>query len=219
MPVYVHETAFRRLSAEELAFWRAAEAAPVSDCLERGMAMGGDIQPLDPSMRLVGQARTVRCMAADNGALHAALTIAEPGDVLVADAGGYLGNAVWGGLMTAAAQRRGIAGLVVDGVVRDRDEIVAAPFPCYARGCAPAGPHKLFGGAVDGPISCGGVVVRAGDLIVADADGVAVVPIERLDATAAAYRALKEKEARVRAALDEGGALGEIYGAPDIVRV
>ncbi len=219
MAVYLHETAFRRLSETELQAWADAEAAAVSDCLERSMAMDGGLAPLDRSMRLVGQARTVRCMVGDNSALHAALTRVQPGEVLVADAGGFLGTAVWGGLMTQASLRKGLAGLVLDGAVRDRAEIVEHNFPCFARGSVPAGPHKGFGGAIDGPIACGGVAVHPGDLIVADGDGVTVVPLDRVEATLAAYKALKEKEAKALAALEAGGTLAEIYGVPEIKQV
>lgn len=219
MPVLRHEAAFTRLSASDLTAWSGAEAAAVSDCLERAQAMDGGIQPLDPKVRLVGQARTVRCTVGDNSALHAALELAEPGDVLVADAGGFLGNAVWGGLMTSAAQRKGIAGLVIDGAVRDRTEIVAASFPCFARGSVPAGPHKNFGGEIDGPIACGGVSVCPGDLVVADADGVTVVPLSRIRTILDAYAALKEMETRALAALDAGGTLAEIYGVPKVMHL
>ena len=219
MPVHLHDSPFRRLTEAELADWADAEAAPVSDCLDRAMAMDGGVQPLDRAMRLIGQARTVRCMVADNSALHAAINLVEPGDVIVADAGGFLGNAVWGGLMTQAAKRKGIAGLVVDGAVRDRAEMVELGFPCFSRGSVPAGPHKGFGGAIDCPISCGGVAVRPGDLIVGDADGVTVVPLERVETTLAAYRALKEREAKTLAALDAGGSLADVYGVPEVTRV
>ena len=219
MPVKQHDAAFKRLSPEDLAAWADADSAGVSDCLDRAHAMDGGISPLSPDMRIVGQARTVRCMVSDNSAMHAALTLAEPGDVLVADAGGFMGNAVWGGLMTEAARRKGIAGLVVDGAVRDRSEIVASGFACFARGSVPAGPHKSFGGEIDGPIACGGVAVSPGDLVVADADGVTIIPLSRVSTVLPAFRALKDKEARTLAALDAGGTLAEIYGVPEVTRL
>ena len=218
MSVILHDAAFRQMSVEELNAWVGAEAAGVSDCLERSMAMDGGIGPLDHSMRLVGQARTVRCMVGDNSALHAAINLVRPREVLVVDAGAHLGRAVWGGLMTQAAIKCGCGGLVVDGAVRDRAEIVDLGFGCYARGSAPAGPHKGFGGAIDCPISCGGVAVLPGDLIVADADGVTVVPLDQAATTLEAYKKLKEKEARTLATLDQGGSLADIYGVPEIVR-
>lgn len=219
MPVFHHESSFRRLSADELAAWKDAEAAPVSDCLNRSQAMDGGISPLAPSMKVVGQARTVRCQVGDNSALHAAITLAQPGDVLVATAGGFLGTAVWGGLMTEAARQQGVAGLVIDGAVRDFTDLVEVGFPCFARGVTPAGPHKNFGGEIDGPISCGGIAVNPGDLVVADADGVAVVPLAKLDATLDAYIALKDREARTLEAIGKGGTLAEIYGVPEIIPV
>lgn len=219
MAVQYYDASFRQLSDNEREAWKDAEAAAVSDCLERGMAMDGGIKPLDPTMRLVGQARTVRCMVGDNSALHAAITLIRPGEILVADAGGFLGTAVWGGVMTEAARRQAIAGLIVDGAVRDRAEIVKSAFPCFARGAVPAGPHKGFGGAIDVPISCGGVAVHPGDLIVADADGVTVVPLSRVETTLSAYHALKAKEEQALAALDAGGTLADIYGVPEITKV
>ena len=217
MPVFQHSTSFLRLSAEEIDSWRDAEAAPLSDCLNRAQAMDAGISPLSPDMRVVGQARTVRCQVGDNSALHAAINLAEPGDVLVADAGGFLGTALWGGLMTEAARKRGVAGLVIDGAARDFTDIVEAGFPCFARGVTPAGPHKNFGGEVDGPIACGGIAVNSGDLVVADADGVTILPLTRLEDTLVAYRALKERETRTLKAIGEGGTLAEIYGVPEIV--
>lgn len=219
MPVVHYQTQFRRLYSNDLALWQNAEAASVSDCLSRAQAMDGGISPLDPEMRLVGQARTVRCMVGDNSALHAAIELVEPGDVLVVDAGGYLGNAIWGGLMTAAARRKGISGLVIDGCIRDRAEIMDTKFPCFARGTVPAGPHKNFGGEIDNPIACGGVAVSTGDLVIADGDGVTIVPLAKVDTTLAAYSELKRKESKTLAELNAGGTLAKIYGVPEVTFV
>ncbi len=219
MTVHLHNADFARLSDEELDAWTGAEAAGVSDCLERSMAMDGGISPLDCSMHLIGQARTVRCMVGDNGALHAAINMVRSGEVLVVDAQGFLGRAVWGGLMTQAAIRRGIKGLVVDGAIRDRSEITDLGFSCFARGSVPAGPHKGFGGAIDCSISCGGVAVHPGDLVVADADGVTIVPLDRVKATLSAYKQLKEKETKTLAALNDGGTLADVYDIPEVVEV
>ena len=183
------------------------------------MAMDGGISPLDRRMRVVGQARTVRCMVGDNSALHAALTVIAPREVLVVDAGGYLDRAVWGGLMTRAARKLGVAGLVVDGAVRDVAEICDVGFPCFARAEVPLGPHKNFGGEIDATIACGGLSIRPGDLMIGDADGVAVVPIERIESTLSAYSALKDKEKAALEALEHGGTLADVYGVPAIERI
>ena len=92
-------------------------------------------------------------------------------------------------------------------------------FPCFARGVTPTGPHKNFGGEIDGPIACGGITVNPGDLVVGDADGVTIVPLARVDDTLTAYRALKEREVRTLKAIEEGGTLAEIYGVPEIVQM
>jgi len=211
---YKHE--IPRLSADQLSQWQDIGTAEISDCLERTQAMFGAIGPVRPEMRVIGQARAVGCMVADNSALHAAVNLAEPGDVLVAAAQGFKDVAVWGGLMTRAAMARGIAGLIVDGAVRDSDEIAELGFPCFARCAVPRGPHKGFGGSVDAPVSCGGVSVSSGDLIIGDADGIAVVPLARVDATLAAVRALKQREAATIAKMADGASLADIYGVPNV---
>lgn len=129
MPVRQYPASFARLSAETLAAWQGSEAAAASDCLERSPAMDGGLQRLDRGMRVVGQARTVSCVVGYNSALHAAINVVEPGDVHVADAGGFLDNAIWGGLMPEAARCRGIAGLIIDVAVRDCTEIIATRLP------------------------------------------------------------------------------------------
>ena len=181
--------------------------------------MSGAIKPISPEMRLVGQARTVNCMVADNSALHAALNLAQPGDVLIANAQSFEDVAVWGGLMTRAAMHRGIAGLVVDGAVRDSAEIADLGFACFARNAVPRGPHKGFGGSVDEVIACGGVRVAPGDLVVADRDGVVIVPLTVLGPTLDAVNALRERERATLAKIAQGQSLADIYGVPDIVDV
>ena len=101
-------------------------------------------------------------------------------------------------------------------MLRDSAEIIEAGFPVFARGVVPRGPHKAFGGVIDGPIACGGVSVSPGDLILGDADGVTVVPFARASEVLDAARAVLEKEARVLKTLAEGGSLAELYGVPEI---
>jgi regulator of RNase E activity RraA len=185
----------------------------------RANAMVGAIGPIAPGMRIVAQARAISCMVADNSALHAAVNLAEPGEVLVANAQAFTDVAVWGGLMTRAAMARGIAGLVVDGAVRDSEEIAELGFPCFARGAVPRGPHKGFGGTVDAPISCGGVPVASGDLILGDADGIAVVPLARVEEVLEAVRALQAREADTIVKMADGASLAAIYGVPDVETV
>ena len=214
-----HNITIPRLSDAMLAEWKEIPAAVASDCMGRSQAMAAEISPLAPSMRIVAQARTVNCMAADNSALHAAVGICEPGDVLVCNAQGYVNNAIFGGLMTRAATDAKVAGLVIDGSVRDSEEIIEAGFACFARGIVPRGPHKGFGGVIDGPIACGGVSVSPGDLILGDADGITVVPFGIVEQTLEAAKGILAKEARALASLDEGGSLAEVYGVPEITLI
>jgi len=179
MPIFQHTAAFERLAADRIDAWRAIPPAIASDCMNRSQTMAAAIKPLAPGMALCGQARTVECMVGDNGPIHAAIRILQPGDVLVIDAGGHPDTAVFGGLLTRAAMAVGVAGAVVHGAVRDSAEIIELGFPVYASAIVPRGPHKGFGGTIDGAISCGGCPVSPGDIVLCDDDGVAVVPLAR----------------------------------------
>ncbi|MEM7523411.1 MAG: RraA family protein [Pseudomonadota bacterium] len=219
MVVRCYDVEIPRLSAADLVPWAEIPAAVASDCLERGQAMAGAISPLTPSMRIVGQARTVACMVGDNSALHAAIGRCAPGDVIICDGQRFEDAALFGGLLTRSAREAGVAGLVIDGAVRDSEEIIEDGFPCFSRAVVPRGPHKGFGGSIDGPVSCGGVAVAPGDLILGDADGVTVVPFARIGATLEAAHAILAKEARALESLAAGGSLAEVYGVPDVTMV
>jgi 4-hydroxy-4-methyl-2-oxoglutarate aldolase len=175
--------------------WRELPSAVVSDCLERSCAMDGRIRLLSGE-RLVGPAFTVRTVAGDSATTHRALREAPPGHVLVLSAEGGMERAVWGGVLTEAARRGGLIGAVVDGVVRDLAQIRSLEFPLCARGTSPAGPHKGGQGTFGRVVQCGGVVVSPGDLVLADLDGVVVVPAARIDGVArAAMERLRLEEA------------------------
>ena len=179
MPIQRYEIDFEPLSADALIAWRDLPPAIVSDCMNRTGVMASAIKPVAAGTRMLGQARTVTCMVGDNAALHAALGFLRPGEIMVVDAGGFEDTAVWGGIMTRAAIKRGIGGLVVDGAVRDVAEIRELGFSCFSRAIVPAGPHKGFGGVIDGLIACAGCPVSPGDIIIGDDDGVCVVPLQR----------------------------------------
>lgn len=173
---------------------RAAAAADVTDAQGRTGVMEGTIKPLHPDMRVVGPALTVDLPAGDNLMLYVALKIARPGDVLVVNTGGYMGNAIWGELMTHTAKALGIAGLVVDGCVRDTAPNRTLGFPIFCKGSLPVACEKQGPGFVNGSISCGGVVVRPGDIVVGDADGVVVVQRENIETVLAGLEKLAENE-------------------------
>jgi RraA family protein len=160
---------------------RAAEfqAAILADVNGRRGALNGKIAALDPSMKIAGPAITVEVRPGDNLMIHAAMAIAQPGDVLVIDGKGDLNSALMGAIMMNQAKAIGLAGVVIDGAVRDVLEIREMGFPVFAAGTNPNGPTKLVPGRVNWPISAGGHPVNPGDLVVADADGVVVIEREK----------------------------------------
>ncbi|MER5741886.1 RraA family protein [Streptomyces sp. NPDC002225] len=148
----------------------------LADLLGRGQVMDIGIRPLwTPSPRVAGPAFTVRCPPGDNLMLHAAIHRAEPGSVIVVESGD-VDFALAGGNVCAVAQRRGIAAFVADGVIRDLAEVRAMGFPVFARGVIPIPGTKKAVEPLNHPVRCGGVDVAAGDIVVADEEGVVVVP-------------------------------------------
>ena len=158
-------------------------------------ALSHEVKPLDPTRRLAGRALTVLTRPGDNRALHLALLKAKPGDVLVIDAFGWKEAGVWGDVLTAAAQNTGIAGVVVNGAVRDADTIIELGFPVFAKALSIKGTAKDDDGIIGGTVTIDGVTIRTGDLIVGDRDGVVAVPQDSIEQALAAARAREDKEA------------------------
>ena len=189
---------FRRPPARLMREFAGFPTPDISDLLNRLYAVDPQIRCLSGEGRtLCGPACTVKVFPGDNLMVHKALDVIEPGDVVIVDAGGSTLNAVLGDLISTKARHRGAAGFVVDGLVRDLPNIRALDFPVYARGTTPIGPLHRGPGEINYPICCGGVVVNAGDIVVADPMGVVIVPrgiaaelLERVkahDASNAAY--------------------------------
>jgi 4-hydroxy-4-methyl-2-oxoglutarate aldolase len=158
-----------------------------------------------------GQAITVVTGLADNLMMHAALRVARPGDVLVVSCAGSPG-AQWGEIVTQGARQRGIAGVVTDGAVRDIDEIEKLGFPVWAASVRPLGARKDVLGWVNRPANCGGVRVAPGDVIIADGDGVVVVPRGIAAETLASAQARVTREDATRRAIAEGQLSGDLNG-------
>ena len=151
----------------------------LADILGREQVMDGGIRPLWPSMpRVAGPAFTVRCPPGDDLMLHAAIYRAGPGSVIVVESGD-LDHALAGGNVCAVAQRRGISAFVVDGVIRDLAEVRELGFPVFARGVIPVPGTKAAVEPLNREVLCGGVHVRAGDIVVADEEGIVVTPRAR----------------------------------------
>lgn len=151
----------------------------VSDAMDGMNNMDSSIKPLKEEYKIVGRAFTVQMPVGDNSMILRAFNEAKPGDVIVVDAKGDTYRAIAGDFMVSIAQTLGIQGIVVDGVIRDIVGIKALDFPVFCKGTTVAASAKSGGGKVQVPISCGGVSVHPGDLIVGDADGVVLIPQEK----------------------------------------
>ena len=169
------------------------------------------IRPLFSGVHVVGTAITVRLSDGDLEPIVPAVDMLQAGDVLVIDHGGRESMACWGELTSLAAKQRGCVGVVVDGVVANFAEIRGHELPTFARGVAALGGRRLAeGGGVNVPVQCGGVAVHPGDLVVADDDGVVVLPPPRLDDVLSLVGPMSQRVPFARAWIEHGGMLGEI---------
>jgi regulator of RNase E activity RraA len=162
------------------------------------------IKPVWPSPRIVGAALTVWCHSGDNLMLHKALSLAQRGDIVVMNTQGNVANSGFGELIATSAVKQGVSGVIVDGTVRDVEAFEALRLPVYARGISPNGCNKDGAGEVGTVIACGGVAVRPGDVIVADRDGITVVPLEDAREVASLAQAQIEREQKRLAEIEKG---------------
>ncbi|HEY6251714.1 MAG TPA: RraA family protein [Candidatus Angelobacter sp.] len=187
-----------------LASFGAASSAQVADCMSRLGAMDAGIRPIWSSPRVIGAALTVWCHSGDNLMLHKALSQAQPGDIVVMNTQGNVNNSGFGELIASSAVKVGVRAVIMDGTVRDSDAIQAMELPTYARGLSPNSCNKDGGGEVGAIIACGGVAVRPGDIIVADRDGVTVVPLDDAAEVAALAKDQIERETKRLSEIEKG---------------
>src|SRR6186997_827618 len=166
---------FQRVSPDIVKEASQYAASILADVAGRRGALDGRIAPLARTTRLAGSAFTVEVRPGDNLMIHAAMQLAQPGDVLVIDGKGDTSCALMGTIMMNACVKLGIAGVVIDAAVRDSEELVEMGYPVYAVGTNPNGPTKFVPGRINHPVSVGGVTVNPGDLVVGDADGVTII--------------------------------------------
>ena len=180
---------FERVSPHTVKRASQFAASILADVAGRRGALDGRIAAISPTQRMAGPAFTVEVRAGDNLMIHAAITMAKPGDILVVDGKGDRTCALMGSIMINACKKLNLGGVVLDAAVRDIEELRELGFPVYAVGTNPNGPTKFTPGRINWPVSCGGISVNPGDLIVGDADGVVAVEREKaeslLDAAAA----------------------------------
>ncbi|MFJ3214054.1 4-carboxy-4-hydroxy-2-oxoadipate aldolase/oxaloacetate decarboxylase [Streptomyces flaveolus] len=189
-------------------------AATVYEANGQQGAFDSSLKPLDPTCIMVGTAVTLDLPPADNWYIHLALLEAGPGDVLVVDAKGYLEAGPWGDVLTCAAQERGLAGLVIDGAVRDSRDIVASGFPVFSRGLSIKGTTKAVPGRINVPVRVGGVLVEPGDIVIGDADGLVRVPAHEAEDALAASEARAAKETDFRDRIRAGETTLDLLGLP-----
>ena len=194
----------RTVDAATVEKFKAIAVANISDSMNRMTHGGPRLRPMHAGGVMAGVALTVKTRPGDNLMVHAALNRAQRGDVIVVDAGGDLTNAIIGELMLSHAQEVGVAGVVINGAVRDHGWISAGTLPVFAAGVTHRGPYKNGPGEVNCTIAIDGMVIEAGDLIVGDDDGFVCVPFDQVEPVYAAANAKQQGEAKTMAAIRAG---------------
>jgi 4-hydroxy-4-methyl-2-oxoglutarate aldolase len=174
------------------------------------------IRPAWPGARICGVACTVECPPADNLMLHHAVAAAKPGIIIVAKLGGYLLTGAWGEILTVAAQAKGVAGVAVDGAVRDIEAIAERRFPIFSRGLAIGSCTKERFGSLDVPILFGGVTVCPGDIVVGDSDGLVIVSRQRAEEILEAATGRRLRETAIMEELSKGKTTIELLRLPPL---
>ncbi|THF65255.1 4-carboxy-4-hydroxy-2-oxoadipate aldolase/oxaloacetate decarboxylase [Pseudothauera rhizosphaerae] len=195
---------FPRPAPERIRAYHGVTAATAHEAYGRRGALDSAIKPLYPGMKLIGPAFPLGCPPGDNLTLHAALKLARPGDVLVCDGAGFSEQGLFGDVMASCAKGLGLAGLVVDGGVRDAETIRGIGFPVFSRAISIKGAVKENLGPIGRAVVVGGITVHPGDLVIGDDDGVVVIPLAEIEPVLAASREREAKEVRFREALLAG---------------
>ena len=187
----------RTVDAETARKFRDVPTANVSDAMSRMTAGGSTLRPLHAGGAMAGPALTVKTRPGDNLMIHKALTLIQPGDVIVVDGGGDLTNSLIGELMLSHARAAGAAGVVINGAVRDSAWIRSNDFPVFAAGVTHRGPYKDGPGEINVPVAFDGMVINPGDLVLGDDDGMLCVPFEITEAVYAAAKAKQDAEDKI----------------------
>ncbi|KRQ12702.1 RraA family protein [Bradyrhizobium manausense] len=194
----------RKVGTEVVARFAQLPVANVSDSMSRLTAGGARLRPMHRSGGLAGPALTVKTAPGDNLMVHKAIALAEAGDVIVVDAGGDLTNAITGEMMLMQMVKRGVAGLVINGAIRDAGFIRGQTFPIFAAGVTHRGPYKNGPGEINVAIAIDGMVIEPGDLIIGDDDGLLCVPFDQTEAVFKAATAKFEAEQKQMANIEAG---------------
>ncbi|MBP2629291.1 MAG: Dimethylmenaquinone methyltransferase [Firmicutes bacterium] len=195
---------FERPDKKLVELFRGLPVANIDDCMNRTAAVDPMIKPLNKTP-LLGTAFTVKVPEGDNLMFHKAMDMAQPGDVIVIDANGDINRSIFGELMISYCKKRGIAGVIVDGSVRDADALAEMDIAIYAKGITPNGPYKNGPGEINTTISFGGEIVHPGDIIVGDGDGIVIIRPEDAEELAEKTRQVGIKESAIMKEIIEAG--------------
>lgn len=195
----------RTVPADIVDRFAALPVANVSDSMWRMTGGGSRLRPYHkPGTRFAGVALTVKTRPGDNLMVHKALDMAEAGDVIVVDAGGDLTNSILGDIMTTIAKKAGVVGFVINGAIRDADEIYGSGVGMFAAGVTHRGPYKDGPGEINVPVAIDGMIIEPGDLVIGDGDGMLCVPFDAVETVLAAAEAKKAAEGREFEAIAAG---------------
>jgi len=204
-PLITLNRGHRRPDRAIIEAFRGAQTSHLVDAMDGRGALDHRIKPMDPAnAAFAGPALTALAYPADVVGVYGALWEAEPGDVIVVANDAYAGTAVIGDLVAGMMRNKGVAAFVTDGLARDRAGIVATGLPLFAAGVIPASPAANGPAVVGAPVTLGGQHVRPGDIVVGDADGVVIVPLERAEAVLERLAAVRAAEERAIAAVSAG---------------
>lgn len=222
MPTHIDKAKQPRLTVAQIKKWRPVPSAVAADQLGGKAHVDPRIRPirtLGTKQRLLGNAVTAWCEPADYGAVHHAIDVAEAGDVIVIAGGGRSDPALIGELLSTAARRKGIAGVIVDGAVRDVATLSQwLDFPVYTRWVTSRGPSTMERGVVDAPVVFGGISVHPRDLVIGDDDGLVIVPNREVETRLRGCMTWIEAEARWKRALASGKSTLEVFKVPPASR-
>ena len=208
--MYIIKDHIDRPNADLIRAFAQLSTPNISDALGRDGGVDTRIRPAFPGARLAGPAYTVLNYPKDNLMTHYALKHAQPGDVIMVDNGCGTHGSGWGELMSMAAKLKGLGGIVIDGTVRDVDELGKIGLPVFAAGVTAEGTVKVTPGSINCPITCGGVCVSPGDIVVGDENGVVVVPGQRAKEVLEASLAISDKEKAMRKRILDGESIYDI---------
>lgn len=213
-----HQVIGNQVSPESIRILRELGSATVYEAQGAKGALDSGIKPISPAMRLAGPAVTVDIRPADNLMLHYAMLKVKPGDVLVVDAKGFVEAGPWGDVFTEQALKIGLAGLIINGAVRDASAITQMGFPVFCRGLSIKGTGKNQPGKLNVPICIGDVQINPGDIVIGDQDGVVVVQKDEVDFAIKASLAREEKEEIFREQIRKGVTTVELLGLSETLQ-